>query len=165
MTDSRATAFGRQLIEVHDWLRSKVTALRESLVEGAPRPGASDLRLHCLSFCTAITRHHTGEDAAAFPALAAEVPELAGVIAKLRQDHEVVTTLLTGFEAALADPEVSPQALRSHLDGLAAILESHFAYEERTIVAALDELNDPGWGPEPDFTSTREPSPPAARPR
>jgi hypothetical protein len=39
---------------------------------------------------------------------------------------------------------------------LAAILESHFSYEERKIAAAIDGRD---WGPEPDFLAiaTREP--------
>ena len=154
MTESRATAFGRQLIEVHDWLRGRLIALRESLEDGSPPPDLSELRLHCLSFCTAITRHHTGEDEVAFPVLASEVPELAEVIGQLRRDHDMVTTLIADFQAVLAGPATSPAAVRRHLDGLAAIIESHFGFEERKIVAALDALREPGWDPEPDFLRT-----------
>ena len=32
---------------------------------------------------------------------------------------------------------------RSEIDGLAAILESHFRWEERAVVTALDGLTDP----------------------
>jgi iron-sulfur cluster repair protein YtfE (RIC family) len=152
---SRATAFGRQLIDTHNWLRAQLATARESLVDGSTPPELRDLRMHCLSFCTALTRHHTGEDDVAFPVLSAEVPELAGVIAQLRQDHDMVTTLLADFQAKLADPAATPDALRSHLDGLAAIVESHFGFEERKIAAALDELREPGWGPEPDFLTRR----------
>jgi hemerythrin-like domain-containing protein len=152
---SRATAFGRQLIETHNWLRAQLAAVRESLVDGSAPPHLRDLRVHCLSFCTALTRHHTGEDDVAFPVLATEVPELAGVIAKLRQDHDMVTTLLAGFQSTLADPDATPKVILSHLDGLAAIVESHFSFEERKIAAALDELREPGWGQDPAFLTRR----------
>ena len=45
--------------------------------------------------------------------------------------REIVSTLT---------PENSGQLLRE-LDGLAAILESHFQWEERRLVNALDELD------------------------
>lgn len=155
--DTRATAFGRQLIEVHDWLRTQLGTIRKSLEMRTP-PELSDLRLHCLTFCAAITRHHTGEDAVAFPELTAQVPELAAVVAQLRQDHDLVTTLIADFQVTLEDPATTPEAAARHLDGLAAILESHFAFEERKIAVALDGLRNPGWGPNPDFLSaTREP--------
>ncbi|MFC5835260.1 hypothetical protein [Nonomuraea insulae] len=45
-----------------------------------------------------------------------------------------------------------PRDLRAELDGLAALMESHFTYEERKIVAALDTI---GWdGTTPDFLRT-----------
>ncbi|GAA3827165.1 hypothetical protein GCM10022206_77310 [Streptomyces chiangmaiensis] len=38
------------------------------------------------------------------------------------------------------------EAIGRELDGLAAIMDSHFRYEERTISAALDEgVLDTGW--------------------
>ena len=46
-------------------------------------------------------------------------------------------------DAVLTDSDDLVRA-RSEIDGLAAILESHFRWEERAIVAALDGLQEPG---------------------
>ncbi|WFE67153.1 hemerythrin domain-containing protein [Micromonospora sp. WMMD714] len=110
------------------------------------------LRTHCLSFCAALTRHHTGEDAGAFRVLADEAPELRPVLDKLSRDHRMVDWIVRRIEALVADPPVDdPAALdrvRVELDGLSAILGSHFRYEERTLTAALDALGDRAGGTE-----------------
>jgi hypothetical protein len=35
--------------------------------------------------------------------------------------------------------------VRTELDSLAALMETHFRYEERRIASALNALNPPGW--------------------
>jgi Hemerythrin HHE cation binding domain len=85
----RLTAFGNELIEIHVWLREELARLRAdvgSYLDGrGERP--RDLKVHCLSFCSALTRHHAGEDVGAFPLLAKASPELRPVIAQLEDDH------------------------------------------------------------------------------
>ncbi|MEK8109914.1 hemerythrin domain-containing protein [Micromonospora sp. M12] len=94
-----------------------------------------------MTFCAALGRHHTGEDAGAFRLLAEEVPELRPVIQNLITDHEVVAGILERVEALLAGDTAMPVAeVRAELDGLAALLESHFRYEEKRLVAALNAL-------------------------
>lgn len=48
--------------------------------------------------------------------------------------------------------------MRSELDSLAALMETHFVYEEKRIVSALNALNAlnaPGWDrSRPDFLRT-----------
>lgn len=154
--DSRLTAFGNQLIEVHDWLREELARLGDDVdahLEGrAERP--RQLRAHCLAFCSALTLHHTGEDAGAFPTLAERFPELRPVIEQLEHDHLLVADILRDLETlveGLDDRPPGPEEarrVRATLDGLAAIMESHFVYEEKKIVAALDSLGSPG---DPDF--------------
>jgi hypothetical protein len=58
------------------------------------------LSSHCVRFCSALTRHHTAEDRRAFPALAAQHPELAPLIAKLEGDHR----LIGGIVGRVASP-------------------------------------------------------------
>ncbi|MFI6598790.1 hemerythrin domain-containing protein [Nonomuraea sp. NPDC050536] len=128
----RLKAFGTQLIEMHDWLRKELARLRSGSA------GLKDLRSHCLAFCSALTRHHTGEDENVFPALAERHPELRPVLEELSRDHGFVTDILLRIAAVIDDP----QARDSELDGLAAILESHFSYEERKIVEALNGLDE-----------------------
>ncbi len=111
-----------------------------------PRPSPPETRrilpAHCPAFCAALTAHHTGEDAGAFPALAERFPELAPVLDEMAEDHVWISGILARVEelaVQLAEEGSSPR-LAGELDGLAAIAESHFSFEERRIAAALDRL-------------------------
>ena len=139
------SCLGEQLIEVHQTLRERLAALRQEIAGGAAHPGLpGDLPGHCLSFCSAVHTHHTSEDNQVFPALRAAAPELAPVIDKLAEDHSLVAAILDQVREFLASWPVSqPAALLRELDGLTAILESHFSFEERRIAQALTTL-DPG---------------------
>jgi Hemerythrin HHE cation binding domain len=127
----RLTALGRELARVHDWLREDLGRLRE----GRERD-AGPWAVRCLAFCDAVTRHHTAEDGVAFPALVGRFPELAPVVEKLVEDHR----LLAGILSRVAEIAAAPEAERGELDGLAAVLDSHFAFEERRVAAAFDAL-------------------------
>ncbi|MDF5758023.1 hemerythrin domain-containing protein [Spongiactinospora sp. TRM90649] len=163
MTTSRErlTAFGNQLIEVHIWLREELAALREdadAYLAGGAR--LRELRAHCVTFCTALTRHHTGEDDHAFPRIAERFPELRPVLAELRRDHALVEDSMRRLEALVAglDGQSDPVAVRRELDGLAALMETHFVYEEKRIAAALNALRVPDWDrSRPDFLRTTDP--------
>lgn len=144
---ARLTAFGNQLVDVHLWLRGELAELREnveSYLDGrGERP--RHLQANCLSFCSALSRHHTGEDSGAFPVLIRQFPELRPVIDNLRQDHELVADILRRLTALVEGigPDLSPseiRRMRAELDGLTAILESHFVYEERRLVTVLNGL-------------------------
>jgi hypothetical protein len=141
-------ALSEQLIQVHQALRERLASLR---ADATALP--DDLLSHCLSFCAAIHTHHTGEDHELFPALTAAHPELAPVIGKLEEDHVLVAGILGQLRDLLAArPAAEPAALQRELDGLTAILESHFSFEERRIAAALDAL-----GPENQFPDVLAP--------
>ena len=137
----RLTALGNQLIETHVRLLDALDALRD----GKPPP--RELADHCLAFCAAVTRHHTEEDTTVFPLLAARHPELRDVLDGLERDHRMVAGMLTRAAELARDLDVD--GARAELDGLAALLESHFTWEEKRLVAALnavrpDELR-PRW--------------------
>lgn len=121
----RLTALGTQLIETHARLLDAIDDLRDGTVP------AGDLTSHCLAFCAAVTRHHTEEDAGLFPMLAAGHPELREVLDGLKRDHEVMAGMLDRVAAGVP----------GELDGLAALLESHFAWEERRLVAVLNGIS------------------------
>jgi hypothetical protein len=151
-TSDRLAAFGLELIDIHDRLREELDRLHEDLRTAPAEP--RDLRLHCLSFCTALTRHHTGEDATAFPALADRFPDLAPILAKLQQDHAIMDGILTRVTALTESLGPHPEPAELHrvqgeLAGLSAIMESHFAFEEREIVTALNALDQPAWPDDP----------------
>ncbi|MER6982203.1 hemerythrin domain-containing protein [Streptomyces carpinensis] len=145
----RLAAFGNQLIEVHLWLREELAALRED-VDAYLADGTQlrELRTHCLTFCSALNRHHTGEESAAFPEVADRFPQLRPVLAELRRDHQLVDASLQRLDALVGQLERKkddPTEVRRELDSLAALMETHFLYEEKRIVSALNALNVPGW--------------------
>jgi hypothetical protein len=126
---TRFRAYGNQLIGAHLRLREMVEDLYDALDEGR------DLRLHCLTLCAAVTRHHTAEDANVFPLLADRHPELASFLGDLRRDHEIIGGMLQRLEAATTHEE---------LDGLSAVLETHFIGEEKRLTGVLNALEPLG---------------------
>jgi hypothetical protein len=114
----RVVALRVQLAAAHDDLRREIRELA----------GGGTLTQHCLAFCDALTIHHQGEDATIFPYLLRRRPDLAGTIAKLREDHEMIAAIVARVVKLAGRPEASAE-----LAGLMAIMESHFAFEERTV--------------------------------
>ncbi|MFI5959517.1 hemerythrin domain-containing protein [Cryptosporangium sp. NPDC051539] len=129
---ARLVAWNRELTEVHARLRAALSATRDVT-------GARDLLLYCHGFCAALTGHHEGEDRELFPALVAQHPELRDTVRRLEQDHSMIAYLLGGLQAAV-DRSATPAELERHLEGVAAIMESHFRYEERTLLPSLETL-------------------------
>ena len=132
---------------VHARLREALRVTREAVDHGeSAETPARELLLFCHGFCSALDAHHTGEDRTLFPAIEAARPDLAPVLRALQQDHSMISHLLGGLEAA-AGSRSSPEVLASHLEGIAAIMESHFRYEERQLLTVLESLDleaDPG---------------------
>ncbi|MQA02254.1 MAG: hemerythrin domain-containing protein [Streptosporangiales bacterium] len=146
----RLAAFGTELIAIHDHLRQELATVRQSLQDGHhDGPGqVHSLAAHCLAFCSALDQHHSGEDSSAFPALRQEFSDLAPVITKLEEDRALVASILQRLNQLLGELPTDPDAqdtvrVTGELDGPAAIIESHFTFEERTIVTALDALDRP----------------------
>jgi hemerythrin-like domain-containing protein len=161
---SRLTAFGNQLIEVHIWLREQLEDLRDNVdayLAGNGLP-PRDLRIHCLTFCSALTRHHTGEESGAFPVIAEEFPELRQVISELKTDHNRIDWILGNLENLLGslptDPDPATAArVREELEGLSAIMETHFIYEEKKLISVLNSMDLPQWrANRPDFLLTED---------
>ncbi|MFE0592195.1 hemerythrin domain-containing protein [Micromonospora echinospora] len=126
--------------DVHDRLRDALTATRQALAAGeSAEPATRDLLLFCHGFCAALTAHHEGEDRELFPAIAEQYPELREALRHLRQDHSMMAHLLAGLQAAVTRA-APPAELDRHLEGLAAIMESHFRYEERQLLTVLKTL-------------------------
>jgi hemerythrin-like domain-containing protein len=121
---------------VHRRLRDALNLVRDSLDDEA----MNDLLLYCRGFCAALDGHHRGEDHTLFPAIAAAHPELRPVLRKLEQDHSMIGYLLSGLRAAV-ERSAGPDDLRRHLDGVSAIMENHFRYEERQLLTVLEALD------------------------
>ncbi|MEV4800050.1 hemerythrin domain-containing protein [Nonomuraea sp. NPDC049421] len=133
--NDRIAAWGDELIKLHDGFRRDLAALRES------RMDAAGLRTHCLTFCDALHAHHEGEDGALFPHLATEHPELADVLTRLRQEHQVVATLMNDIRRLLDHGhDHGHDQVRTELDRLATRLEAHLDYEEQQLVPVLNTM-------------------------
>jgi len=137
---TRLIAWSRELPLVHQRLRAALQLTRSSLDEGASgEPATRDLLLYCRGFCAALDGHHRGEDRTLFPAVAAAHPELGPVLRSLAQDHSMIAHLLEGLRAATE--RAAPVAeLQQHLEGIAAVMENHFRYEERRLLTVLETL-------------------------
>ena len=144
----RVRGMGDWLVEVHDWLRKELSELRRQVDEGSgavlslPAPEVGEqMRAHCLTFCSALGRHHGGEDMAVFPALARQFPALRPALEKLAEEHKVVAHLQGEIQRLIDhhDPVADdPQRLVEELDRLTAELDAHFRHEEEVVVEALN---------------------------
>ncbi|MFW3171976.1 hemerythrin domain-containing protein [Geodermatophilus sp. CPCC 206100] len=137
---TRLVAWSAELRRVHERLRAALRLTRSSLEDGVPgETAARDLLLYCRGFCAALDRHHRGEDRTLFPAIAAAHPELGPVLRSLGQDHSMIAYLLEGLRTATERGAPVPE-LEQHLEGIAAVMENHFRYEERQLLAVLETL-------------------------
>jgi hemerythrin-like domain-containing protein len=137
---TRLVAWNHELRAVHERLREALDVTRAALDEGDAAASATrELLLFCHGFCAALTGHHESEDQVLFPAIATEHPELSDTLRTLARDHSMIAHLLAGLQAAVE--EAAPRSeLDQQLAGIAAIMESHFRYEERQLLAVLDVL-------------------------
>jgi deazaflavin-dependent oxidoreductase (nitroreductase family) len=134
------TTLAGKLLEVHIWLREQVRQLQ---TEAEP-PGrlGLELRKHCLTFCAALTFHHTGEDDHVFPGVVAHHPHLADALDRLREEHRAMARIKDDLLALLDDAD--SDGFRAELDRLAAELEAHLDHEEGWL---LPVLADVPWPP------------------
>lgn len=138
--EKRVVAWGQELRAVHARLRDALEVAREAVDADADGPGAArDLRLFCLGFCAALTGHHRGEDRTLFEVVLAERPDLASDVAALKRDHSVLDQLLGELDRAVTSAAGREELLR-HLDGIDAIMETHFRFEEKRLVPVLDAV-------------------------
>ncbi len=137
---TRLIAWATELRRAHVRLRQALAVVRDGLHGGQQDPLLGrELLLYCHGFCTALDRHHQGEDRRLFPAIEAAYPDLAPVLRRLEQDHTMIANLLDGLRTASASTS-DAEKLEQHLDGIAAIMESHFRYEERQLLTVLETL-------------------------
>ena len=144
LTSERIIAWGRELQTVHQRLRDALQIARESVEDGAELESlSSDLQLFCRGFCVALTGHHTSEDTSLFPLLVDRHPELASMVVTLKQDHSMLSQLIRELDETLRSAPEEATVLR-HLDGIEAVMTTHFRYEERQLVTVLNAMDDEG---------------------
>ena len=137
---TRLVAWSHELRRVHARIREALQITRQAVRDRQPGEQASrDLLLYCHGFCAALDGHHQGEDRALFPAIEAAHPHLAPVLRALEQDHSMIAHLLQELRASVERIATSDE-LERHLEGVAAIMENHFRYEEKQLLAVLEGL-------------------------
>lgn len=152
-------AAGEHLKEIHDHLRHNMEVLRETISRAAAGTidkaeldrTTGDLAMVrnfrrfgtlCGQYCQFVHGHHSIEDAALFPALAAKSEALRKVTERLQAEHHVVHELLVRLIGALntlleaPSPETFADA-RTVYEALEKVLLSHLGYEEEEIGDAL----------------------------
>lgn len=138
---ARLVAWGDELRAVHARLRAALRMTIAAIAAGhEPGQPTRDLLVFCHSFCSALTAHHRGESTELFPTLVQTHPELRATLQKLEQDHVMIADLVAALQSA-SEHGGSPAQLERHLHGIAAIMESHFRYEERQLLTVLDTLS------------------------
>jgi len=139
----RVVAWGQELREIHNRLRDALEVARSAVEDGTSGPvAARDLQLYCVGFCAALTGHHRSEDATLFDVVLAAEPDLAPVVADLKRDHSMLDHLLGELERAARSGAGQDELLR-HLDGIEAVMETHFRFEEKKLVGVLDGADRP----------------------
>lgn len=140
---TRLIAWSTELRRVHARLRDALELTRDALDDGhAADQATRDLLLYCHGFCVALDGHHQGEDRVLFPAIEQAHPHLTDVLRSLARDHSMIRHLVMGLRAAV-DRSASTAELERHLDGIAAVMESHFRYEEKALLEVLATLELP----------------------
>jgi alkanesulfonate monooxygenase SsuD/methylene tetrahydromethanopterin reductase-like flavin-dependent oxidoreductase (luciferase family) len=151
-------SFARDLVLVHDHLRSELTELRDMISQVAAggldvataRTEISKLTMrqnqwtvgaYCESYCRLVGLHHTIETTQLFPGLSRLDSRLAPVTARLDAEHEIIAGLLSRVDAALValvtDPVRGMPAVQSAVDLLTDALLSHLSYEEHQLLEPL----------------------------
>jgi hemerythrin-like domain-containing protein len=148
------------LVNVHAHLRSELEQIRDVVAEVAVghstaavarslinemsmRQNYWSLGAFCATYCRVLTIHHALEDANLFVDLKSRDAELAAVIERLSEEHEVVAAVLSRLDAALVamidDPHHLP-GVQTEVERLSDILLSHLAYEEEELLGPIARL-------------------------
>jgi deazaflavin-dependent oxidoreductase (nitroreductase family) len=117
------------LTAIHKAFRRELALIRHEIATSGTL--GAQLRINCLTACQGLHHHHTGESAGLFPALVAQHPELADVIAVLQKEHDEIAVLLGELEKLVGT------GLLGQVDELIAQLNAHLDREEAALLPYL----------------------------
>ncbi|MDG4797734.1 nitroreductase/quinone reductase family protein [Micromonospora sp. WMMD1082] len=133
----QASSWGAALKMIHDAFRRELTLIRAEVDRAGTTLGAQ-LRVNCLTVCAGLHGHHTNEDAGMFVGIAAQRPDLAPVLDRLREEHRRVAELVGELQQTLTADGVDRDQVREQVTRLVAEVETHLAYEEEQLIPVLD---------------------------
>jgi hypothetical protein len=148
---------GRHLVDVHEHYRGELRELRGLLkrvaqgviTAGQARGELNEFALRannwafgemCQRQCVSFVEHHTLESGSIFPHLGSRQRSLQDVLDRLDAEHHVIGQVLKDLDAALVHLARNPTELdpiTEAVDLLTDTMLSHFAYEERELIAPL----------------------------
>jgi hypothetical protein len=154
---ARGILVGRHLVEVHEQYRGELRELRgllERVAHGVitarqARGELNEFALRannwafgglCQRQCVSLAEHHIGESGSIFPHLRRRQRSLQDVLDRLDAEHHVIGEVLEDIDAALVHLARNPTELgpiTEAVDLLTDTMLSHFAYEERELIAPL----------------------------
>jgi iron-sulfur cluster repair protein YtfE (RIC family) len=129
------------MYSTHDAFRRDLTRLRAAADSG--RTGAPPVQAGWENFKRQLHVHHTVEDEALWPRLAAAVaarPLDAALVAEMEAEHEGLDPLLTVVDEAMARSDENLPAL---VRRLAEALGDHMAHEENSALPLIQEVLTP----------------------
>jgi hemerythrin-like domain-containing protein len=119
-------------------------AVRSFINRMTIRQNGWTLGAFCASYCRIVAGHHTLEDRSVFPHLRHSDEQLAPVIDRLEQEHEVIADLLERVDQAMlalvTDEDDGMAKAQAVMDLFTDALLSHLSYEERELVEPLARL-------------------------
>ena len=147
---------GQHLRAIHDNFRHELGAVLsavEAVRQGEATAGdvrdavhqltwrhhREDIGSFCGQLCRFVTMHHTIEDRAMFPAVAA-LPGYGPVVERLMDEHHVVHERLVRIDEVLVrmqGDEAAFDDLATAVAALSEVLLSHFLYEEEEMGEAM----------------------------
>lgn len=126
-------AEGDLLKVIHDAFRRDLRRIRGEAAQG--RGLGAQLRINCLMFCGGMRHHHQNEDGELFPYLRGRHPELAPVLDRLHEQHQILAGLLNDLQEAVAS---GAGDLTATVDRLVTEIEAHLDGEEAQLVSLLN---------------------------
>ncbi|MFI7576881.1 nitroreductase/quinone reductase family protein [Micromonospora sp. NPDC049497] len=133
----QAGSWGEALRRIHNAFRRELALIRDEVARSGPTIGAQ-LRVNCLTLCGGLHAHHTHEDAGMFVGIAAQRPDLADVLDRLRAEHRRVAELVGELQRAVTATGTDREEVRGHVARLVTQLEAHLGYEEAQLIPVLD---------------------------
>jgi hypothetical protein len=154
---ARVIAVGRHLVDAHDHYRGELRELRgllDRVTRGVITAGQARGELNrfalrdnnwvlggvCQRQCVSFAEHHTAEDGSIFPHLRSRQHSLQDVLDRLDLEHRVIGEVLEEIDTALVHLARNPTEIgpiTEAVDLLTDTMLSHFAYEERELIAPL----------------------------